>query len=183
MDAATSALAVAGIGIIGTLTSGVLIQMGSRKTRMRELEHADRQKDADRSHASKVSDFEARRSSYISLNSAARHYQTELANYLHAQRGGVSVHEAREAVEEARQIHRARYAEAQMMFQDEILRHASAVNRHLGDTYGILRRIEAGRATEAENFELAQNMRVRGWEIIAAMRAAMRVDLGVSANP
>ncbi|MGA5821324.1 hypothetical protein ACPC54_26060 [Kitasatospora sp. NPDC094028] len=180
MDTATSALAVACMGIVGTLASGLLTHRSARKNKLQELEHADRQKDVERSHDARKAHLEARRAAYISLNGAARSYQTELTNYLHAHRAGEVSDEVREEVEGARREHRASHAEGQMILPDEILEVASAVNLHLGRLYGVLRRLDLGNPGAGETVELADSMRARSWDLLAAMRLAMRADLGVS---
>lgn len=180
MSSTTSALVIAFLGITGTLASGLLTQRSANSSKMRELERADQQRREERAYQAEQAAVETRRTCYATLNTAARLYQTELTNYLHALNVGELTGELRERLEEARLEHRARHSEAQMIFPDPVLASAGAVNGHLGKLYGILKRLDLGNLEPGETLEIAEVMREKSWDLLAAMRAVMRSDLGIA---
>lgn len=180
MSSSTSALIIALMGISGTLASALLTQRSANKNKMRELERADQQRREDREYQAQQATIEARRACYVALNTAARLYQTELTNYLHALNSSQATAGLHEQVEEARREHRARHAEAQMVLPDVVLTAAGAVNGHLGKFYGLLRRLDLGTPEPGETIEGAESLRARSWDLLAEMRAVIRRDLGVA---
>ncbi|MFZ4275633.1 hypothetical protein ACOZFM_23365 [Streptomyces arboris] len=173
-------LIVALMGIGGTLASAFMVQRNTNRLREIELRQANEVRMEERSHAEKNAGLESRRACYVSLNIAARLYQTQLTNLLVALQGELTSDEIRGNVEEARKEHRARHAEAQMVVPDEVLTHAGKVNSHLGNFYGVLRRLDLGTSASGETLELAEEMRSEVWKEIADMRHAMRRDLGIT---
>lgn len=180
MSSTTSALLIAFLGIVGTLASALLTQHSANNSKRRELEHADRQRREEREYQARQEAVEARRACYVALNTAARLFLTELANYLYDLQAGKPTDAAREKVEEARREHRARHAEAQMIVPDPVLTAAREVNSQLGALYGVLKRIDSGSPEEGETVEEADDMRLKAWEPIATMRTVMRRDLGIA---
>ncbi|MFF1275109.1 hypothetical protein ACFVZC_17085 [Streptomyces marokkonensis] len=179
MSSSISALVIAFAGIAGTLTSGLLTQRSANNNKLRELERADQQRREDRTYQAEQAAVEARRTCYVSLNIAARLYQTALTNYLVAIRAGAVTDEIRTDVDEMRREHRARHAEAQMVVPDSVLETAGAVNSNLGKFYGILKSIDLGTASPSEAVEAAEARRVKSWDLLGEMRAVMRQDLGI----
>ncbi|GAA4668980.1 hypothetical protein GCM10023324_21330 [Streptomyces youssoufiensis] len=85
-----------------------------------------------------------------------------------------------DALEEAKNAHRDRYSEAQMIAPEEVLARASVVNQALNKVYGQVKRLERGAPEPGETMETAAQAQYAVWEMLQAMRAAMRHDLGVS---
>lgn len=179
MSASVSALIVAFLGIAGTVTSGFLAQWGAGRTKARELAHSDNQTRAERAYQERRTLLDARRSCYADLNTAARLYQTALTDFFHALNCGSVSPEIQEALEEARLAHRARHSEAQMLVPDNVLGVASAVNKHLGEFYGLLKRLQADMPEGSDSLARAEEYRRNSWDLIAGMRSEMRRDLGV----
>jgi hypothetical protein len=180
LSASTSALVIALLGIVGTLTSALLTQRSAHSSKMRELEQADRQHREERAYQTKQATIESRRTCYVALNIAARLHQTALTNYFVAIRAGVVSDEIRADVEELRRDHRARHAEAQMLVPNPVLIAAGTVNSHLGNLYGTLRRLDLGSPEPGESIEGGEEMRVESWNLLAEMRTVMRRDLGIA---
>lgn len=180
MSPSTSALVIALVGIAGTLASALLTQRSANSSKIRELERVDERRREDRAYQAEQAAIEARRSCYVALNIAARLYQTALTNYLVAIRAGAVTDEIRTDVDEMRREHRSRHAEAQMVVPDSVLEAAGAVNGNLGKFYGILKSIDLGTANADETIEAAEARRVRSWDLLREMRAAMRRDLGIA---
>jgi hypothetical protein len=67
-----------------------------------------------------------------------------------------------------------------MVVPDSVLEKAGAVNGNLGQFYGILKGLDAGTAGPNDTVEAAETRRLRSWDLLGEMRAAMRRDLGIA---
>ncbi len=184
MDLTT--LAVAAVGLAGTLTSPLLAQRIASLAKRQDFEFQDRQQRQDREAARQQVALELKRSIYASLNTAARQYQQELEEYIRQLKEGSPDESARSGLAEARKKFRDLYSEAQMIVPDPVLEAAVEVSAALGDAYGIARRQESGRPRSSresgpETLEMArQQAHVTVYNRIVVMRRLMRKDLGVS---
>lgn len=168
-----SALAVAVVGVIGTLVSALLTQRAAASSRHRELVHVERLR-------VRRSDNEALRAGYVALNMAARQYLAALTDQVHALRRAADTDAVRRRLAEARDLHRDVHAEAQMRVPDAILDVASEVNHALNAVYGILKRLDGGTPRPGDSLDAAQAGIDELWERLRVLRRDMRVDLGVS---
>ncbi|MEV8529537.1 hypothetical protein AB0451_36345 [Streptomyces sp. NPDC052000] len=110
----------------------------------------------------------------------ARQFTTALNRHLHIMKEH-SVEDAdRDALDEAKNAHRDRYSEAQMIAPEEVLMTASAVNKALNKAYGQVKRLERGAPGPGETMETAAQAQYEVWDMLRTMRTAMRHDLGVS---
>ncbi|MGW5344313.1 hypothetical protein [Streptomyces sp. HUAS TT3] len=168
------AVVVAVAGMAGTLGGAFLTQRAAERAKVREL-------DLLRAQEQTRDDLLLRRTCYAELNRDARQFTTALTHHLHLLRDG-SVEDAdRQALDEAKRAHRDRYSEAQMIAPDEVLVHASAVNKALTEVYGRVKRLERGDAdAPGDTFDAVAAARDGIWDLLRDMRAAMRHDLGVS---
>lgn len=171
MDLSSVIIAVAGVA--GTLGGSLLTQRGSERAKRREIELV-------RGHEEIRENRSLRRSCYVELNRDARQFTTALNRHLHVMRERGVEDADREALEEAKNAHRDRYSEAQMIAPDEILRRASVVNQALNKAYGQVKRLERGDPGPGETMETSAQAQYEVWGMLRAMRSAMRHDLGVS---
>jgi hypothetical protein len=184
MDLTT--LAVAAVGLAGTLTSPLLAQRIASLAKRQEFEFQDRQQHAERQATRQQAALELKRSIYANLNTAARQYQQELDEYIRLLREGSPDEGAQADLAEARKNFRDLYSEAQMIVPDPVLEAALQVSAALGEAYGTARRLELGKPRTSqesgtETLEMArQQAHVTGYNRIADMRRLMREDLGVS---
>ncbi|MFD4248042.1 hypothetical protein ACFWP3_41695 [Streptomyces sp. NPDC058525] len=169
-----SAVIIAVAGVAGTLGASLLTQRGSERTKVKEIELVRGQEEI---HENRV----LRRTCYVELNRDARQFTTALNRHLHVLRERDVEEADRVALEEAKNAHRDRYSEAQMIAPDAVLVRASAVNQALNRVYGQVKRLERGEPEPGETMETAEQERQVVWGMLRAMRAAMRHDLGVSA--
>lgn len=169
-----SAVIIAVAGVAGTLGGSLLTQRGSERSKLREIELV-------RGHEEVHENRALRRTCYVELNRDARQFTTALNRHLHALREGGVEEADRAALEEAKDAHRDRYSEAQMVAPDEVLMRASAANQALNKVYGQVKRLERGEPEPGETMETAEEDQQAVWDVLRAMRAAMRHDLGVSA--
>ncbi|MFF4219170.1 hypothetical protein [Streptomyces nondiastaticus] len=89
--------------------------------------------------------------------------------------------ELRSELDRARREHRLRHAEAQMLVPDAVMAAAGTANRHLGDLYGLLMRLDRGTAEPEEDVATARECMTVAWDALWRMRHVMRVDLGITA--
>ncbi len=181
MSGSISEIAVAVLGIGGTLTSALLTQRGANRARLRELEHAKQLRDEEREYTARQAQLEARRACYATLNAGCRDYITAMTNFLHALRAHEVTDELRSELDRARRDHRLRHGEAQMMLPDPVMAAASTVNRGLGDLYGLLKRLDKSVAGHGESVDTARESMRGLWDALWRMRHVMRVDLGITA--
>ncbi|MFB7030600.1 MULTISPECIES: hypothetical protein [unclassified Streptomyces] len=191
MGANWSALLIAVVGVAGTLGAALLTQVRADRTKRMELQAAADQRREERDHAEELlraeralqgqrESLERRRACYITLNTAARQYLTEMTNHLHALARGEDVTASLENLEAARVAYRESYAESQMIVPDVVSRSSSAAKTRLNAAYGRLRKYAADPTTHAAELrtmedELHQDV----WPYVGAMKKAMRADLGV----
>ena len=184
MDLTT--LAVAAAGLAGTLTSPLLTQWIASLAKRQEFEFQGRSEREEREAARIQAMLDLKRSLYVSLNAAARHYQQELDDYIRLLNDGHPGNTVLADLDEARRKFRDLYAEAQMILPDPVLEAAVEVSAILGDAYGIVRRLQSDKPrtnpeTGTESLAQArQKSHVAAYNCILSMRRLMREDLGVS---
>ncbi|MFE0418286.1 hypothetical protein [Streptomyces tendae] len=186
------ALAVAVVGVVGTLGAALLTQSRADRLKRHELDVTARQQREDRAHAEQVRQQEARstarrelidlrRACYIALNTTARQYQTAQINLMHVLRArdGAEIDACVAQLEERRLALRDSYAEAQMIVPAAVLADARAANHQLNGTYGLLKRLAAGGSPDDEALRALEVETEMSWALLSDLRAAMRHDLGV----
>jgi hypothetical protein len=180
-------LLVAILGVLGTLSSPLLGQRIAARAKQQEFDLQRQQRLEARDDARRHEVFEERRTVYARLNTAARHYTQELRSYLRMVREDALTADSQDHLEKVRQNYRNLYSDAQMILPDEVLAAAVPVNACLGDTYGMIKRLEAGKprggtADEpADTFERAHEWcSVTLYDSIDNLRRLMRENLGVS---
>ncbi|WP_254394142.1 hypothetical protein [Streptomyces buecherae] len=173
MSVDLSSVIIAVAGVAGTLGGALLTQRGSERAKRREIELV-RDHEEVREHRS------LRRTCYVELNRDARQFTTALNRHLHVMRERDVEAADSDALEEAKNAHRDRYSEAQMIAPEEVLTRASVVNQALNKVYGQVKRLERGAPEPGETMDTAAQAQYEVWEMLRAMRTAMRHDLGVS---
>ncbi|MGQ4269193.1 hypothetical protein [Nocardiopsis changdeensis] len=169
-------------GAVGSVVTALTTQVFAHRTKARELEHAERVSlEQARSDEEKLRD-EQRRSGYVALNSEAREFLAALTDLLKAVESDEPRDEERAVLDRARASYRHCYAEAQLALNDEILEVASGVNRSLLDLFGLIKRIDKGRARPGETCESTERKRQEVWVHIGRLRSVMRRDLGISTS-
>ncbi|KND46361.1 MULTISPECIES: hypothetical protein [Streptomyces] len=190
MGDAWVALAVASVGVVGTLGAALLTQSRADRTKRLELHALARQQCEERAHAERVRRAELsaargrelldlRRACYIALNTAARQYQTAQVNLWHALQEGAGVDACLQELEERRSAHRESYAEAQMVVPAAVLAAAGTVSRRLNSGYGVLKKALAGPSVDGTALDAFEPELRSAWTLLADMRHTMRRDLGV----
>ncbi|MEV8547692.1 hypothetical protein [Streptomyces sp. NPDC051572] len=160
-------------GVAGTLGGALLTQRGSERAKSREIELV-------RDHEEMRESRSLRRTCYVELNRDARQFTTALNRHLHVMRERGVEDADSDALDEAKNAHRDRYSEAQMIVPEEVLMRASVVNQALNKVYGQVKRLERGAPGPDETIETASQVQHELWDMLRTMRTAMRHDLGVS---
>ncbi|WP_257136436.1 hypothetical protein [Streptomyces sp. st170] len=168
-----SSVIIAVAGVAGTLGGALLTQRGSQRAKRLEIELV-------RDHEEAREARSLRRTCYAELNRDARQFNTALNRHLHVMRERGVEEADSDALEEAKNAHRDRYSEAQMIAPEEVLRRASVVNQALNKVYGQVKRLERGAPEPGETMETAAQAQYEVWEMLRTMRTAMRHDLGIS---
>ncbi|WP_328946908.1 hypothetical protein OG259_40980 [Streptomyces sp. NBC_00250] len=144
MSSTVVPLAIAFLGIVGTLVSGLMTQRLAEKAKSKELDRAERQRTEERQYETKRAMEDALRACCIALNTASLGYHSELNNFWYALRASRVTDDLRSRLDDARREHRAQYSEAQMRVPDNVLATADDVHRRLSRMYGVLKRLDGG---------------------------------------
>ncbi|MFJ5231367.1 hypothetical protein ACIQBJ_15895 [Kitasatospora sp. NPDC088391] len=168
-------VAIAVTGVAGTLGGALLTQWGAERNKRRELELARAFQESRESAA-------LRRDCYTRLYRDARQFATALNRHLHVLRERDPAEPDVRALEEAKDAHRNHWSETQMVAPDRVIVAGEAANHALTGVYAAVKRLEQGRARPDETLDSAAAAQRELWELIKAMRHAMRHDLGVSSE-
>ncbi|MEU4487587.1 hypothetical protein AB0H94_22330 [Streptomyces purpurascens] len=171
MDVGAVLIAVAGVA--GTLGGALLTQRGAEKAKRRELEIAQAIQEARENR-------ELRRRCYSEQHRDARQFCTALSRHLYALRDRTPGGEDIQALESAKDSYRDRWSEALMIAPDAVITPAREVNGALNRVYGQVKRLEQGNPRPGETLRSAVEAQHGLWPLIAAMREAMRRDLGIT---
>ncbi|WP_086562912.1 hypothetical protein [Streptomyces africanus] len=174
MDVGAVLIAVAGVA--GTLGGALLTQQGAERAKRRELEMTQAIQDARENR-------ELRRRCYSELHREARQFCTALSRHLYVLRDRTPGDEDIQVLEAAKDAHRDRWSEALMIAPDTVIAPAGEVNGALTRVYGQVKRLEQGNPRPGESTRSAAEAQHDVWALIAAMREAMRRDLGVTGDP
>ncbi|WP_455362430.1 hypothetical protein [Streptomyces sp. SYSU K21746] len=169
MSVGISAMITAVVGVLGTLFAPLLAQRLTARARAAEEQAADERRK-----------FEERRAQYTAMNRASRQFHTLLKDALHRINDGVYTGQERAHLEAARLDHRDRYAEAQMIVPERILRASQDVNRVLSEADAVVKRLDRGHARPGETAAQGLENLKEVMPFLIAMRRLMRADLGVT---
>jgi type II secretory pathway pseudopilin PulG len=178
LDLSDSPLAIAAIGVLGTLLASTLSPLISERSKRKEFDRtrAERLEQAEREEA-RARRLELRQT-YITFNTAARDYHRALRAWSYAADNNTD--RAAESVDlpQTRQTFQTAYAEAQMIVSAPVLELAQQVATKLADAYSILKHREDGTHDPATD-TTAEARRILGeaWEPLRTIRIAMRSDL------
>src|SRR5271170_5272293 len=179
MDATTTALIIAIVGVAGTLSASVTSQILSARVRREEisLQRSHRQEDYDRERLETV--LTQKRDCYISITSSSRRYRVELMNYLFAIKGGSTDSETNARLEDARIAFSVSFAEAQLTGSLPVLETITSLRNGLRDGYRAIRELESEPSRSDGSFTEVQKFLLELWDSWPPLHDAMRTDLGV----
>src|SRR5262245_41193321 len=134
MSASVTALVVAVVGVLGTLTASALTQRFSMQAKQREIEAQQRQRSEEHAEEHRRAAFTDRRACSIALNTAAQGFRRASKNCLFE-----GLDKMGDELEHARQAFADRYSEAQIILPDDVVRAAAPVYALLATAYGMVK--------------------------------------------
>ncbi|MFH9860230.1 hypothetical protein [Streptomyces sp. NPDC017202] len=175
VDVTTLAVALIGVGgtLGGTLGGAVLSQRASRE----QNERADRERAEDRQDQAQ----QARRELYARLNTTARAYRVAARDAVRTAERGEDVEPT--ILDAAKEAWSEEYSQAQMALPKDVLETASTLNRALGVGYSVVKQLPS-----SPNLDEAYS-RAKAWfsgplsDGVYLLRVTLRHDLGVEVEP
>jgi hypothetical protein len=179
MDASTTALIIAIVGVAGTLSASVVSQILSARVRREELalQRSHHQDDYARERLEAV--VTQKRDCYISITSSSRRYRVELMNCLFAIKKGPVDSETNARLEDARIAFSVSFAEAQLTGSLPVLEAITSLRNGLREGYRAIRELESEPSRSDSSFAEVQKFLLDLWDSWPPLHAAMRRDLGV----
>ncbi len=177
MDASTSSLIVAVVGVLGTLASGVLAHRSASRAKAIELDHARQVQQEEQRVQERRELLEARRASYATFNQSLRQFHGALWRRHREFADGEADAAARPRspeTEEARRDLMGVYAEVQMVASDEVLEIGGGLLRLL------LKILNDLKSPSGEPLEEVGKQLSLASERLYEVRQAMRRDLGIT---
>ncbi|MFE9424798.1 hypothetical protein ACFYNO_17700 [Kitasatospora sp. NPDC006697] len=172
MDGNVVALLVAAVGMLGTLTSPVIGQRLTARTKREEAE-------ATHERARREAVHGERKAAYIAFNAASRWYRVEMMNFLHAVDEAAVGDTERTELRASRQAYQAALAEIQILATDEVLAAVGEISTRLTPAFHALKRLEIGAPLPGWSFAETRDFLLGAWEHWLAMHRVMRSDLGL----
>ena len=167
------ALAVAIVGVVGTLTAAVLSQLFVMRMKQQDIDEQRHQRGVEREEERWRAVFKDRRDVCVALNTEFRLFEQALRSCLSEGLDGKNA-----GLDQAWRAVTSRYSEAQIILP-------SAVSTAAGDAYGELKAAydRLGVTEPAERKQLLNRLDERVMGNIRRLRKAMREDLGISDLP
>lgn len=182
MDPSTSALVVAVVGVIGTLTSGLMAHRSALHSKSVELDHAERQRRDEQLAIERREALSERRASYALLNQHLRQFHSLLSKHYLALAARHATAQQGQDREGSRRLLRDVYAEAQMVISDDVLVIAGNLVHQLHRIHFLLGQHEQEIATDEPMEDIRERLE-RASEGLYEVRQTMRRDLGISELP
>ena len=179
MNGNISAIAIAAVGVLGTLAGTIVSQLLSTRARKTDFEMQREQRREEYVQERQKMDLANKRSCYIAMMASSRRYRIELMNYAFAVKEQVVDSDARHELENSRRAYLDSIAEVQIVGTLEVLDTVEPVNSGLAKSYRSLKRLEAGEPESDGSFEEIEHFLTKLWDKWRFMREAMRKDLGV----
>jgi hypothetical protein len=182
MDATTSSLIIAVIGVLGTLMSGLLAHRSALLSKTIELERLSQEKREERQALERREILETRRASYATFNQNLRQFHAALSlRYLDL--AARRTDDVRVGLGETRDALRGAYAEAQMVASDDVLKTGGDVVHLLFGVQSLLDTHVLGDDSLNELLDRVRERLERASEGLYEVRQTMRKDLGITELP
>ncbi|MEU4954430.1 hypothetical protein [Streptomyces lavendulae] len=179
MESTYIGLAVAVVGVAGTLMASVLSPRLLARIQSEQFTREQRAAEAQWLREQQVAGLARRREAYANVNASFRRYRTHLLNFLWTVHKGAVTEAAREVIEEARRDHHSVFAAAQIVASARVLAELNTMTRTLSETYRRIMCLEEGDPDPDGSFEELKADFTRLWDQWEEMLGAMRADLGV----
>jgi len=181
MDSATTAIAIAIVGVLGTLSAPIVSQRLSARARSEEFEQQRLHKNDEYVRDRQQAAYTTKRDCYIALSVAGRHYRAELMSYLHEVNQNTVDDNAQSRLQEARFTFLACVAEAELTGTRMVLEALRPIRAGITKSYTAIRGLEAGRPEPDGSFEEIRAFLLDMWggewpTVVTTMRADLDVE-------
>lgn len=168
MNNSTIAIAIAAVGVLGTLAGAFVNQLLSTRARRDDfaLQRLQRQEDH-------------KRSCYIAMSASSRGYRIELTNYLDKVNQQTVDSTDRRGLENARRTCLASLGEVELVATLKVLSTIEPINVGLSRAYSAINKLEKGNPEPGGSFEEIRRSLEELWGQWNHMHEAMRRDLGM----
>jgi hypothetical protein len=175
-----SAIAIAVVGVFGTLTAPIVSQQLSARARRADFEMQNAVRLDEQQRSDTRERLQIRRSCYVGFMATARNYRIEILNYLYAERqGGDDI--SRRDMEDARRAYISSFAEVQVTASPPVLTMIEPFNFGLSRAYGFTNGQEGREPIKDTAYEEVDMLMKELWDNQwKDTREAMRQDLRVS---
>jgi hypothetical protein len=179
VNADVTTLAVALVGVTGTLVAPMLTQRLALRARQQEIDDQRQQRLEAREAERLAAAQRDLRAAYLALNASIRAFRRTMLYHLRER-----TEQTRAEMEQARQAFDMRHAEGQLITTHAVMEAARAVSIKLNRVYERIRLLDASAPDTAgaqrERAALRSELDGDIHEEIRNLRMAMRVELGVS---
>jgi len=176
-----TALVIAVVAVLGTLSASIVTQRLSARAQQQsfEFQRLLRIEEYDRGRREAI--LAADRSCYVTMLATSQRYRIELVNHLHTIQEGTVNDTGRDSLENARQAYAASFAETELTATVSVLTPVRSVNRILSESFRAIKHLERGEPEPDHSFEEIRTSLLQTIsEPWVEMRGAMRDDLGVA---
>ncbi|MGE7389442.1 hypothetical protein ACQKM2_28620 [Streptomyces sp. NPDC004126] len=182
MDGWPLPLAIALIGMAGTLFAPLLTQRLVGRVQSEQFERQERIAEGQRRHERAVAELDVRRACYVAAMAGYRRYRIELMNFLWLVHRADTAPEAtargRAGLEDARQAVHLAFAEAQLVGSEAVVAELDSTTERLAGAFYRILRLQEGDPEPDGSFEAVKADLLGLGERWREMRAVMRADLG-----
>lgn len=168
MNSSIVAVAVASVGVLGTLAGAVVNQLLSTRARRDDFTLQRRQRQED-----------FKLSCYITMSTSSRRYRIELINYLDKLNQQTADDAARNVMEDARQACLDSLGQVEFVATTGVRSTIKPINDGLSAAYSATNNLEKGHLQPIGSFEEVRQSLEELWSQWNPMHEAMRQDLGM----
>ncbi|MEU9716093.1 hypothetical protein [Streptomyces sp. NPDC047976] len=182
MDGWPLPLAIALIGMAGTLFAPLLTQRLVGRVQSEQFERQERIAEGQWRREQQAAELDVRRACYVAAMAGYRRYRIELMNFLwlvhRADATPEGMTEGRAGLEDARQAMHLAFAEAQLVGSEAVVAELEATAERLAGAFYRILRLWEGDPEPDGSFEAVKADLLGLGDRWRGMRAVMRADLG-----
>jgi hypothetical protein len=168
MSSSIVAVAIASVGVLGTLAGAAVNQLLSTRARRDDFALQRRQRQED-----------FKLSCYIAMSTSSRRYRIELINYLDKLNKQTADDAARNVMEDARQACLDSLGQVEFVATSEVRSTIKPINDILSAAYSATNNLEKGKLQPVGSFEEVKQSLEELWSQWIPMHETMRQDLGM----
>jgi hypothetical protein len=179
MNATISALIIAIVGVLGTLSAAIVSQILSARARREEVKLQSSQQESQYKREQQQKVLEDKRRCYITMITAARRYRLELMSYLYLVNRRAVDNDAALKLEEARLAFNTSIAEAQLTGTKPVRDALEPIRKGMSGSYASIKDLENNSPELNSSFAEIRAYLLELWDEWPRLHETMRDDLGV----